>query len=230
MALLSGCGTEPGTVLGVAAEIGFVRETNYGALFDVVAEPDPINLAYTPLGLPAHTDNAYRVPCPTVQLLHCLVAAAEGGASRLVDGLAAAEQLRTDHRDQFDTLASTEVTFRYHAGGVDLRAKRPLIELDGEGAVRAISINNRSMEPLAAGRTDAGRFYRAYRQLVDLLDDDRHAVEFVLRPGELVAFDNRRVLHGRRAFPVTERRHLQGCYVDIDAIRSTARLARLTGR
>ncbi len=42
--------------------------------------------------------------------------------------------------------------------------------------------------------------------------------------GELVAFDNRRVLHGRRAFKSTERRHLQGCYIDIDAIHSTARL------
>ena len=30
---------------------GFVRETNYGRLFDVRSEADPINLAYTGLGL-----------------------------------------------------------------------------------------------------------------------------------------------------------------------------------
>ena len=57
---------------------------------------------------------------------------------------------------------------------------------------------------------------------VALLDRDEHAIELTLRPGELVAFDNRRVLHGRRAFRSTARRHLQGCYVDIDAIRSAA--------
>ncbi|NDH87932.1 MAG: gamma-butyrobetaine,2-oxoglutarate dioxygenase, partial [Actinobacteria bacterium] len=51
---------------------------------------------------------------------------------------------------------------------------------------------------------------------------DDHAVELTLRPGELVAFDNRRVLHGRRAFRSSARRHLQGCYIDIDAIRSAA--------
>ena len=54
------------------------------------------------------------------------------------------------------------------------------------------------------------------------LDGDDHAIEITLRPGELVAFDNRRVLHGRRAFRSSTRRHLQGCYIDIDAIRSTA--------
>ena len=41
-------------------------------------------------------------------------------------------------------------------------------------------------------------------------------------PDDLLAFDNRRVLHGRRAFRSSSRRHLQGCYVDIDAGRSAA--------
>ena len=229
IALLHDCGVEPGTVLEVANTVGFVRETNYGALFDVVAEPDPVNLAFTPQGLPAHTDNPYRDPCPTVQLLHCLAAASDGGASRFVDGFAAATRLRAEDPAAFELLATTDVTFRFHSTDVDLRARRPLIELDRDGAVRAVSVNNRSMEPLAAGRAGRASFYCAYRAFVDLLDRDDHAVEITLRPGELVAFDNRRVLHGRRAFRSTERRHLQGCYIDIDAIRSTARRARTEG-
>ena len=36
-------------------------------------------------------------------------------------------------------------------------------------------------------------------------------------PGDLVAFNNRRVLHGRTAYdPTVTDRALQGCYVDID--------------
>ena len=124
--------------------------------------------------------------------------------------------------NSFRTLTTTDVTFRFHAEGVDLQAQRPLIELDRNGAVHAVSVNNRSMEPLAADDHRAEAFYAAYRTFVDLLDGDEHAIEITLRPGELVAFDNRRVLHGRRAFRSTERRHLQGCYIDIDAIRSTA--------
>ncbi|MEO0493929.1 MAG: TauD/TfdA family dioxygenase, partial [Actinomycetota bacterium] len=222
IAVFHGCGVEPGTVLTVGNRIGVVRTTNYGDLFDVVAEPDPINLAYTPLGLPAHTDNPYRRPCPTVQLLHCLVAADEGGASRFVDGFAVVEQLRAQDPAAFATLTTTDVVFRFHTDGVDLRAERPLIELDRAGRIHAVSVNNRSMEPLPAGAPGATAFYDAYRVFVDLLDRDDHAIELTLRPGELVAFDNRRVLHGRRAFRSTTRRHLQGCYIDMDAIRSTA--------
>ena len=209
-------------VLTVGNHIGFVRDTNYGELFDVVAEPDPINLAYTPLGLPAHTDNPYRHPCPTVQLLHCLVAADEGGASRFVDGFAVADQLRFRDPPAFRTLTTTDVDFRFHADGVDLRARRPLIELDRAGRVHAVGVNNRSMEPLPAGSPHAADFYAAYRTFVDLLDGDDHAIEITPRPGELVAFDNRRVLHGRRAFRSSARRHLQGCCIDIDAIHSKA--------
>ena len=81
------------------------------------------------------------------------------------------------------------------------------------------------MESLWADRTDMVSFCDAYRSFVDLLDRGELAIEITLQPGELVAFDNRRVLHGRRAFRSTERRHLQGCYIDIDAIRSAARHA-----
>ena len=224
IALLHDCGVEPATVLEIGNTIGFVRETNYGSFFDVVAEPDPVNLAFTTLGLAAHTDNPYRDPCPTVQLLHCLAAARDGGASRFVDGFAAAECLRDEDPAVFQTLTTTDVTFRFRGRGVDLRARRPLIELDGDGEVRAVSVNNRSMEPLPVDRADTAAFYSAYRAFVDLLDRDDSAIEITLQPGELVAFDNRRVLHGRRAFHATERRHLQGCYIDIDTIYSTARL------
>lgn len=230
IALLHDCDVRPGTVLEVGGTVGFVRETNYGALFDVVAEPDPVNLAYTPRGLAAHTDNPYREPCPTVQLLHCLAAASDGGASRFVDGFAAAARLRVEEPSAFRMLTTTDVTFRYHSAEVDLRACRPLVEVDSAGAVKAVSVNNRSMEPLPADRADSAQFYAAYRALIDLLDHDDLAIDITLRPGELVAFDNRRVLHGRRAFRSTERRHLQGCYIDIDAVHSAARRRMLTSR
>ena len=44
--LLHDVPAEPGMVLDVAASFGYVRQTNYGALFDVRVEPSPGNLAY----------------------------------------------------------------------------------------------------------------------------------------------------------------------------------------
>ena len=72
----------------MVALFGYIRETNYGRWFDVRAEVNPTNLAYTSLGLQAHTDNPYRDPVPTLQILYCLESSVEGGDSYVVDGFA----------------------------------------------------------------------------------------------------------------------------------------------
>ena len=58
--LLRDVPARPGMVLDVAASMGYVRETNYGKLFDVRTEVDPANLAFTSLAITPHTDNPYR--------------------------------------------------------------------------------------------------------------------------------------------------------------------------
>ena len=105
--LLHDVPAEPGLVLEVAASFGFVRETNYGRLFDVRVEPRPGNLAFTSRRILPHTDNPYRDPAPTVQLLHCLRTADDGGDTGLVDGFAAARELRATDRESFALMAGT---------------------------------------------------------------------------------------------------------------------------
>ena len=225
IAVIRNVPTEPGTVLDVGRTLGFVRETNYGDLFDVIARPDPANLADTAVGLPLHTDNPYRDPCPTVQLLHCLRSDGDGGASRFSDGLAGAERLRHLHPHLFDRLASTPVLFRYHGDGGDLRARRPLIDVAPDGEVRGVAVNHRSMEAPDLDDASVDEFYEAYAAFVEILDAPDAVAELTMGPGDLVVFDNRRVLHGRTAFEVTGPRHLQGCYIDIDALYSRTRVA-----
>jgi gamma-butyrobetaine dioxygenase len=65
---------EPGAVLAVARSLGYVRETNYGRLFDVRSEPAAANLASRAAVIPR---NPYRTG-PDVQLLRCLHAACKG--------------------------------------------------------------------------------------------------------------------------------------------------------
>ena len=62
------------------------------------------------------------------------------------------------------------------------------------------------------------KFYPAYRQLAELLREQARQVVHRLQPGELVLFDNTRILHGSTA---GEGRHLQGCYVDADGLYSS---------
>ena len=89
-------------------------------------EPNPTNLAYTGLGLPPHTDNPYREPVPTLQLLYCLENSATGGESQVIDGFAAALALKDEAPEDFEILTKTPVPFVFEGqAGVRLRAQRP---------------------------------------------------------------------------------------------------------
>jgi alpha-ketoglutarate-dependent taurine dioxygenase len=223
-ALLRGVPAVPGTVCEVVRLFGYVRETNYGRLFDVISVEQPQNLAFSALGLGNHTDNPYRDPVPQLQLLHCLEAAGEGGESVVVDGFAAADRLRREAPEAFALLTRTSVNFRYvEAGEVDLRNAAPLIELDVAGGLRTVRYNNRSIGPLDLDAETMAAFYDAYRRFARLLHDPAMTVGFRLQPGDLFIVDNRRVLHGRRGFS-GGRRHLQGTYADADSLTSRLRV------
>ncbi len=223
-ALLHGVPTTPGTVCDVVGLFGYVRETNYGRLFDVVSVEEPLNLAFTALALGNHTDNPYRDPVPQLQLLHCLEAAGEGGESIVVDGFAVAERLRREAPEAFELLTKTKVPFRYvEPGLVDLRHAAPLIELDAAGELRTVRYNSRSIGPIDLDPDAMPAFYAAHRRFGRMLHDPAMTVGFKLRPGDLFIVDNRRVLHGRRGFG-GGRRHLQGTYADADSRMSKLRV------
>ena len=215
------CAAEPGLVLEVAASFGFVRETNYGRLFDVRVEPRPGNLAFTSRRILPHTDNPYRDPAPTVQLLHCLRTADDGGDTGLVDGFAAARELRATDRESFALMAGTPVPFGYRDSGTELRASQPLIELSPRGRIRGIRFNNRSAQPLALPLGQVTAFYAAYSRWAALLARPERQLNLRLAPGDCLIFDNTRILHARTAFSGTGGRHLQGCYADLDGLAST---------
>jgi len=219
--LLHDVPAEPGMVLEVVASFGFVRETNYGRLFDVRVEPRPGNLAFTSRRILAHTDNPYRDPVPTVQLLHCLRAADDGGDTGLVDGFAAARELRTTDRETFDIIAGTPVPFGYRDKSTELRASQPLIQLSPRGRIRGVRFNNRSAQPLRRPYPEVTAFYAAYRRWAGLLARPERQLNLRLAPGDCLIFDNTRVMHARGAFSVTGGRHLQGCYADLDGLAST---------
>jgi gamma-butyrobetaine dioxygenase len=221
---------QPETVLAVAASMGYVRETNYGRLFDVRVEATPANLAFTGLPIAPHTDNPYRDPVPTVQLLHCLASAVEGGDSGLVDGFKAAALLRAADPAAFEVLTRTPVTFAYADTDAELRATRPMIATDPRGRIREVRFNNRSLQPLRLGREgspdETVAFYAGYRAFAETIIRPDLMLTFRLAPGDCVVFDNTRILHARTGFAAAGRRHLQGCYTDLDGVASTLAVLR----
>jgi gamma-butyrobetaine dioxygenase len=214
-------------ILEATAYVGYVPETNYGRVFDVRAVPQPENLAYSDLGLGLHTDNPYREPVPGFQALHTLQAAPDGGDSLFADGFAIAEYLRKSEPGAFETISRTPVPFWYRAAGVDLYAERPLIELSCTGNVTAVTYNNRAIRPVRLAAAECAAYYLAYRKFAALLRDPRLQMATRLNDGDLVVFDNRRVLHGRTGFASARHpRHLQGCYLTRDSVYSEAAVLR----
>jgi gamma-butyrobetaine dioxygenase len=228
--IFEGVPTQPATVLKVGSMFGFTRETNFGALFDVRSTPDATDLAYTSIALDPHTDNPYRAPVPGIQLLHCLANETSGGQSTLVDGFAVAQALRTKDREAFEILAGTPVRFKYVDAQTELTASAPPIELDVTGALKAIHFSPRlDFVPLFEPQ-QLQAYFRARRLFDHALRAPDFEIRFLLAAGDLVMFDNCRLLHGRTGFdPAEGLRHLQGCYIDIDGPRSLYRVLRRRG-
>jgi gamma-butyrobetaine dioxygenase len=226
LAILSGAGADPSAVERAVARFGFVRETNYGRTFDVRVEAAPGNLAYTDLGLDLHTDNPYRDPPPTLQLLHAIVVDEAGGESLFADGFAHAEALRRDAPSAFDLLARTPVRFAYaEASGSRWSHAAPVLSLDELGAVRAVRLNHRSLDLDPGEPAAIEAWYEAYLAFRRRVCSPGAIFERRLAPGDMVVFDNRRILHGRRALTRETPRWLRGCYADVDGLDAT--LARL---
>jgi len=221
-AKMTGGKIESGAVIQIADLFGYVRETNYGKWFEVRSEINAINLAYTNLGLQAHTDNPYRDPVPTIQILYCLENSASGGDSTVVDGFNAAIRLKDENPDYFNLLSKYCARFEYNGDkGAHLQSRRPIIELSPDGKLIAIRFNNRSAAPITdVPYDDMANYYKAYRAFSDIINDPALAVNFKLNPGECFIVDNTRVLHARTAYSGAGTRWLQGCYVDKDGLVS----------
>jgi [2-(trimethylamino)ethyl]phosphonate dioxygenase len=214
---------EAGNLFKVVDLFGYVRETNYGRHFEVRTEVNPVNLAFTGLGLQAHTDNPYRDPVPTLQALSCLENSAEGGENMVVDGFACALRLKRENPRGFELLSKYTARFEF-AGSSDvaLTSRRPMIELAPDGQLQGVRFNSRSIAPLTdIPFDDMSDYYAAYRQLSDIIDDQAMEVSFKLSPGQAFIVDNTRVLHARKGYSGSGYRWLQGCYADKDGLLST---------
>ena len=216
--------TEEGTVIKFAEMFGPVRTTNFGKHFDVVSKPEANDLAYTSLGIKAHTDNPYRKPMPGIQILHCISNEAKGGDSSLVDGYAVAEYLKINEPEMFEILTNTDVLFKFVDKDIILENYGKLIELDHNGKYLQSRFSGRLdyvpyLDPL-----QLEKFYAARKKLFHLYESEEFELNFRLDSGMLMMFDNIRVLHGRTEYDVnTGFRHLQGCYIDHDSTEGKLR-------
>ncbi|PJI46217.1 MAG: gamma-butyrobetaine dioxygenase [Pseudomonas sp.] len=219
---VDGVPTAPGSLQRIAQRIAFIRETNFGVLFDVKSKAEAADSnAYTAFNLPLHTDLPTRELQPGLQFLHCLVNNADGGDSVFVDGFAIAQALRDEAPEDFRTLCEMPIEFRNKDRRSDYHCLAPVIALDARGEISEIRIANFLRGPFDAPAERMDALYHAWRAFLTLTRDPRFRLQQKLRAGQMWSFDNRRTLHARTAFdPASGERHLQGCYIDRDELLS----------
>lgn len=225
VAIVEGLGSGHDVIERVPGLLGPLRDSNFGRIFDVVTKTDADSNAYTAMALPLHVDLATREYMPGLQFLHCLQNDADGGDSVVADGFTIAEALRREAPDLFEAISTVPLTAATKAVGTDHRWSSPMIRVDGNGDLVEVRWNPWLRAPLRAPFEVADKVYQALRRLFDMGEQDRFRVVTRLKPGDMLCFDNRRVLHGRTGFdPASGNRALRGCYVDREELHSRLRI------
>lgn len=226
----------------------------YGETFHVQTMADAHNIAYTSHALPPHQDLAYYESKPGLQLLHCVAnTAILGGESTLIDAMAAAEEFRHLAPELFEILSSCEATFLKQRHNADMVYRSPHIDVDSWDNVVGIRWSPPFEGPLRIEPDLVDDFYLAYSAFERMLDNSLPREPFLdqldpsleatlrdyaneytweqrLEPGDVLVFNNQRLLHGRRGFEImpgeTGDRHLIGCYTNMEETLSRYRLLR----
>lgn len=226
------------SVVDIAGRIGTLKDTFYGRTWDVRSKPKAENIAYTPQFLGLHMDLLYTSNPPHLQLLHSLRARTPGGESFFSDSFYAAHQLHNSSAFHFRSLCTFPVTYHYHHPTHHYHYTRPTIELypypkysePTNLAIHRVNWSPPFQGPFEAriggeNQTTMRNYLAASHAFEKVLSAEENMYEYRLNEGECVIFDNRRVLHARRAFDATKgERWLKGAYVDDDVFFSKLRV------
>ena len=142
-----------------------------------------------------------------------------------MDGFHVATKLREQDPEAYEILCTTPLHFKMDSAKGDLQSRNPLLTLDAQGELKVFRYSNQLVQPSNLPADQVLPFYRAYQALGKLVEDPANMVEFRLNTGDMMATNNLRVMHGRKAFdPSTGDRHLQLSYMDLDDVMSRIRM------
>lgn len=223
---LRGAPTEAGAIVTLAQRFGPIRVTSYGQVQVFITSAKAKTAAHTGNPQHPHTDEPFRYSPPGFLFFHMVESAAEGeGTSLLVDGFAAAEQLRAENPDAFHVLASTGVEFhRVHEGEVRFSTRSRVVTVGSDGRVEAVRLNIRCLAPLDPTIENVDDVLAAIAALSEIIERPENQRRLHLQSGDLLVFDNHRIMHGRTGFHDDRPRHLESCNVDRDEVHSKHRL------
>lgn len=218
--ILTDAPADPYALEDLAPRLGPIHEVLFERIHNVELDPSGYNIAHTALELPPHNDMASYSWPPSIQCLHFLANETPGGETVIVDGWAVLDGLRQDHPAMFQSLHTMPVPFRQFDSSNETFATQPIVRLDTDGNISAFRYSNQLMQPMNPTRPGVAEFYEAYHELSRRLTDPSAQSVFRVEGGQALIVASHRVLHARKAFEPTGRRHLQDAYFEHDNLRN----------
>lgn len=231
VARLTGLEDRDGLLEEVACRIGAIRETYFGRTYTLAIQVNPNSNAYTSLALPQHIDLPTRETPPGLQVLNVRRNTAKGGEGSYSDAFRIAQDMREEEPGHFAALCEIAWEFTNRDAQSDYRFRGPVIDLDARGGIVGVRYNTWLRAPLKAPLDVQDRAYRSIRAFARRAEDPRYQMLITYKAGDLFAFDNRRVLHGRRGYDAAAgERFIEGVYLDRDEYLSRIRTIRRAQR
>jgi len=209
----------------VTSLVGKLRLTNY-EIYELESKPNPEIVGDMAVPLAPHTDEPYRIDPPAITFFHVIAHSEDGGASTLIDSFRLVDSLKQRNPAAFDTL--NRISARFHRSLLEGRLfeyQNPIIQTDSDGDVSSVRLLDRALAPVDCALEQVEEFYAALRELLSLSYSGDGLIEFKLQAGEMLVFNNQRLMHGRTAFnPDSSKRHIRSCHVDLDEFYSRLRI------
>lgn len=177
----------------------------------------------TSLRLLNHTDQTSYGSPGVLLTFHCVQGS---GVNPVCDGFAVAEHLRRERPELFDVLSSKSTSWgrrvNFYDNQIDQHTEDKVIQLDEAGNVVRVRWNEINRGLVSVGFDDFALYWEALQEWVKLLHSDRFTVEFNIKAGEMITFNNWRCLHGRAE--ASADRVMVGGTIDKGAVKSRLRL------
>ena len=224
VARLRGLPQQDGLLEEIVTHIGPVRESNFGRQYVLEIKDDPDSQAYTSGSLLQHIDLPTRELPFGLQFLYTRENTTTGGEGLYVDAYRVAEDMRRDEPGHFHSLVTDIWEYNNRARTSDYRGRGPVVETTATGAITGVRYNTFLRAPMKAPLAVQARAYRAYRAFAVRAQSPEYQMKFRYEPGDLLAFDNRRALHGRAGYDAQGgARFIEGIYADRDDLYSRIR-------
>ena len=210
-----------------------ITSDSLGPYSDIKTRKQKLFFTDVPAAIPKHTDQCYRHSPLGINFFHCLRTSGVGGETVLADAFEIARVLRDTAPEAFELLSTVPIQFyRYIEGRAAYYTEACVISVDYLGEVEGFRYSNRqTTAPLDLPAELVEPMHDAQRKLSALMRRPDFEIRFLLEPGDILAYDNQRVIHGRTPYDDSQgARHLRSVEVSREEFHNRLRLLMIRQR